>query len=127
MGKFNIGDKVRRTRHSMVSEKKYGRMGVVYTIASERTVGMGYLTECGIIACEANFELVGPLEEAKATLEAAGYIISPPLPKLTDKIAIWRFKFSRRDDYHVTTLSKHIPMSDKELIAIVDWTEGDGL
>lgn len=68
---------------------------------------------------------VDPIDKAKALLEKEGYAITPPKPKLTGKIAVRRNKddgtvaFVEQDESYLNTFW--------DTIAVVDWTEGQGL
>jgi len=76
------------------------------------------------------FDLVSPIDEAKATLEAAGYTITPPKPKLTGWVNIYRIT---DDNIFSGTIysSKEVADAADETgyprIATIQFTEGDGL
>jgi hypothetical protein len=72
-----------------------------------------------------------PLEAAKAFLEKEGYTITPPKPKLTGKVYLYSHPVSGFS-HSLTTeeLAGRDPTdghSGTKLIAVLDWTEGDGL
>lgn len=76
-----------------------------------------------------NYDLVLSVEdEAKQLLEAAGYTITPPKPKLAGQVVIYKFNghlgLSSKESYDNFYNSQK---DARKPLAIVDWTEGQGL
>ena len=128
MGKFKVGDKVEVTNayRSGSSDRPVGYIGIV-THTPAYSDAVTYLD--GDEVFTASLQLATSLEKAKEILEAAGYSIIPPKPKLTGKVVVYTYD----DEVYVVTekefnhrnasSGKHL----RKVIAIVDWTEGDGL
>lgn len=73
------------------------------------------------------FKLSNPIEEAKALLEAEGYVVTSPLPKRSGKIYVYHFpdfnpekiRIRSQSDYESTVVWGREP----KIIKIIDWTE----
>jgi hypothetical protein len=68
-----------------------------------------------------------PIDKAKDLLEKAGYTITPPRSKLTGKVVIWSFHEKPSGPPFASSDQNYIDGKDKTILAIVNWTEGDGL
>lgn len=121
MAKFKIGDRVRRIRSPHINGvMQIGTEWVVNRISKHNQ--WIYVVGCDEQLNPDNFELINPNETAIKQLEALGYTIIPPKPKETGKIYILRGRSGITITDNPSAWS-----SELETIAIVDWTEGDGL
>lgn len=67
-----------------------------------------------------------PMDKAAKLLEEAGYTVTPPKPKLTGNSYVYRHTRGQG----VCLMEgewRNAKVADYELIAIVPWTEGDGI
>lgn len=126
MCEFQVGDVVRRVKQSLRSDA-YGVVGLEYTISGFSFNGGLLLAGLkGNGSKPEDFVLVyrSHIADAKALLEEKGFTVTPPKPKLTGQVIVYRNK--KNGDISITG-NAHYPREYWDEIAIVDWTEGDGL
>lgn len=75
------------------------------------------------------FELaISAEDEAKKVLEALGYTVTPPKPKETGEVIVYRYlPNGKYYSYDTETWEKYKNNTNRVVIARVKWTEGDGL
>lgn len=129
MPKFNIGDKVKRIRDHGIGVK----VGDILTVKSNDHMAIR-VEENNNFYLEEYFVLVSSAEEEMAInlLKEKGYIITPPPEPLKGKVAIYKANKSgmtyscSKESWDSAVKSSSEPHT-LTLIAIVDWTEGQGL
>ena len=119
MGKFKVGDKVKRIANELDTMK----IGEIHTVSY---VCSGNIELDGIsrVWFTENFELVNLIADAVKLLQDNGYSVMEPKPKRSGKVYI---SAGVNGGAPYSSMSK---MTDNEYfhtIAIVDWTEGEGL
>lgn len=133
MTKFKVGDRVKvkdgyYRGYAPGSEYNIPRDSGVVNTCGEGYIcveyGIGYVHKITPALNPACFELVSPEEAAVKLLIEKGYIITPPPPEpLKGKLRVIITVIGNIVAY---PLDQKIPSSAKEL-AIVDWTEGQGI
>lgn len=69
-----------------------------------------------------------PIEEAQKLLTEAGFTVTPPPPKLTGKVAVYKYgSGTYATDYNSYEAWGASAKASYPLVAVLDWTEGDGL
>lgn len=130
MTKFKIGDVVE------ITENPNGMAGCVFTIRTNESTWDGIQSWSGPAIGrwtnswrwrETHLKLFDPVADAKALLEKEGYTITPPRPKMTGKAVVWTFKEQVMGSPFISSFQNYMSGEDKVILAIVDWTEGDGL
>lgn len=136
MTKFKVGDKVRvlpgegydpshvRVRHPLVEGAEYNVIGNCANSDNVKIDLDFFNVGDNHSIWEADrFELViDPIIAAVRHLTSLGYTISEPTPKLTGKVHI-----IQKNDGHIFASFDPPIFGHQKTIAIVDWTEGDGL
>jgi hypothetical protein len=127
MPEFKIGDKVRRKHYDhgsvLVGDVRYiiGFDGIGYTLNGDKK-GYTHNPQNLELAEETHFPLYSE-EAAVKLLKERGYNVAPPPEPLKGKAYVYRYV----DTGHVFVKTDQRAGNDCDLIAIVDWTEGDGL
>lgn len=143
MHPYKVGDTVRRVK-GMNKGVGVGHVGVVKKVDWDRHLygrdGDWVWLEDGHEGFASSFELGVPLtpaEQAIKLLEAEGWTkasdgsLSPPKPKLTGEVVVYRHKTTGNNIHY--TASKDVWDRYRytgdyyTLIAIIPWTEGQGL
>ncbi len=130
MAQFKVGDTVERLNYGH-GNFNVGDHGVVAHVQGRFVHLIG--DAVGYEHDEINLKLISnadPIADAKVTLEAAGYTITPPKPKETGLVVVYRsiasghtFNCAKDDWYNLSDYHK----KKQQLLAILPWTEGDGL
>lgn len=121
---FKAGDKVRRIKVNHYSGRlPIGSEWIVEHLINSISMRLeGFNEDVDIDKFE---KVVNHEEEAIKVLTALGYGLTPPKPKLSGKVYVYR-STDGREQLSATTKSGYDSYY-WELISIVDWTEGQGL
>lgn len=130
---FKVGDRVRVIGSYYTNFPTGSPYNLPRGVGIVRASGTGYLYidydgKTSPAVFPSCVELVDPKDEAIELLKAAGYTITPPPEPLKGKVYIYK---NAQGDVHAMSRNNgqmyRSVAGECNLIAIVDWTEGDGL
>lgn len=129
MTKFKVGDKIR------IKNEPYHKREVLWVsgdgiLLKVKDLTGGRIFDHSVVASQYELE-PDTTSEAISLLTSLGYDITPPKPKLTGEIVVYRYNLDNIVR-HVTreNWNNNFTKSDKDkrpILAILPWTEGDGV
>lgn len=125
MSKFKVGDTVIRLYNSHHNKIPYGHKYIVSSVNGTSLQVTGYTQWWE----EEWFSLAASVEtEAIKLLTEAGYTVTPPKPKLTGTVVVYQTP----GGVYTITKTEWDKWSNQErkartILALLNWTEGDGL